>query len=44
MWNTLETRRNTWIGHLIRSSPWTTTVIERKLEGKPGRGTGPEHR
>jgi len=32
-------RRKVFIGHVIRNSPWkTTTLIERKIEGKPGRG------
>lgn len=26
-----------WIGSLKRNSPWTTSIIEGKLEGKPGR-------
>jgi len=31
-------RRKTYIGHLIRNSPWITTVIAEKIEAKPGRG------
>jgi len=31
--------RKACIGHVIRNSPWTTTtLIEGKIEGKPGRG------
>jgi len=38
MWNTLRLRRKAWIGHVIRNSPWITTIIEGKIEGKPGSG------
>ncbi|VVC38382.1 Hypothetical protein CINCED_3A003431 [Cinara cedri] len=31
-------RRKKWIGHLIRNNSWITTIIEGKIEGKPGRG------
>jgi len=31
-------RKKAWIGHIIRNSPWITTIIEGKIEGKPGRG------
>jgi hypothetical protein len=38
IWNTLRLRRKVWIGHVIRNSPWITTIIEGKIEGKLGIG------
>jgi len=38
IWNTLRLRRKAWIGHLSKNSSWITTIIEGKIEGKPGRG------
>jgi len=38
IWNTLRLRRKSWIGHLMRNSPRTTTIMEGKIEGKPGKG------
>lgn len=30
-------RRNNWIGNLIKNNMWITTIIEKKIEDKPGR-------
>lgn len=38
VWNTLRLRRKTWVGHLVRNSPWITAIIEGEIEGKPGIG------
>ncbi|VVC27370.1 Hypothetical protein CINCED_3A022311 [Cinara cedri] len=34
IWNTLGLRRKAWIGHVIRNSPWITTIIEGKNRRK----------
>jgi len=39
IWNTLKLRRKAWIVYVIRNSPWITTIIEGKIEEKPGRGS-----
>lgn len=35
---TMESKRKKCIGHLVRNSTWVTSIIERKLERKLGRG------
>lgn len=33
---TLKLRR-VWIEHLIKNSPWITTIVKGKIKGKPGK-------
>lgn len=37
-WATIRERRKNWIGRLLRNNAWDTSLIEGKVEGKPGRG------
>lgn len=38
MWNRLVKRRKKWIGHLTINNIWIMIIIERRIDGKTGRG------
>jgi len=36
VWKTIRERKKKWIGHKIRNNEWITTLIEGKIDEKPG--------